>query len=41
MVRVAHSMYQAGGGRRHVSYSLNSLKEGYIGDYIGDHYRGY
>ena len=26
---------------RHVSYSLNSLKGGYIGDYIGDYYRGY
>ena len=23
------------------SYSLNSLKGGYIGDLIGDHYRGY
>ena len=23
----------------HVSYSLNSLKGGYIGDYIGDDYR--
>ena len=22
-------------------YSLNSLKGGYIGDYIGDDYRGY
>ena len=26
---------------RHMSYSLNSLKGGYIGDYIGDYYRGY
>ena len=25
----------------YVSYSLNSLKEGYIGEYIRDHYRGY
>ena len=25
----------------HMSYSLNSLKGGYIGDYIGDYYRGY
>ena len=25
----------------HVSYSLNSLKGGYIGDYIGDYYSGY
>ena len=25
----------------HLSYSLNSLKGGYIGDYIGDYYRGY
>ena len=25
---------------RHMSYSLNSLK-GYIGEYIGDYYRGY
>ena len=25
--------------RLHVSYSLNSLKKGYIGDYIGDSYR--
>ena len=24
-----------------VSYSLNSLKGGYIGDYIRDYYRGY
>ena len=24
----------------HVSYSLNSLKGGYIGAYIGDYYRG-
>ena len=24
-----------------VSYSLNSLKGGYMGDYIGDYYRGY
>ena len=25
----------------YVSYSLNSLKEGYTGDYIGEYYRGY
>ena len=25
----------------HLSYSLNSLKGGYIGDYVGDYYRGY
>ena len=25
----------------HMSHSLNSLKGGYIGDYIGDQYRGY
>ena len=24
----------------HVSYSLNSLKGGFIGEYIGDYYRG-
>ena len=24
-----------------MSYSLNSLKGGYIGDYIGDYHRGY
>ena len=24
-----------------MSYSLNSLKVGYIGDYIGDYYRAY
>ena len=24
-----------------MSYSLNSLKGGYMGDYIGDYYRGY
>ena len=24
----------------HMSYSLNSLKGGYIGDYIGDYYGG-
>ena len=26
---------------QHVSYSLNSLKGGYIGDYIRNYYRGY
>ena len=26
---------------KHMSYSLNSLKGGYIGDYIGDYYRAY
>ena len=25
----------------YMSYSLNSLKGGYIGDYIGDYHRGY
>ena len=25
---------------QHKSHSLNSLKGGYIRDYIGDHYRG-
>ena len=25
----------------HVSYNLNSLKQGHIGDYIGEYYRGY
>ena len=25
----------------HRSHSLNSLKGGYMGDYIGDYYRGY
>ena len=25
----------------HMSYSLNSLRGGYIGDYIGDYCRGY
>ena len=25
----------------HVSYSLNSLKGGHIGDHMGDYYRGY
>ena len=25
----------------YVSFSLNSLKGVYIGDYIGDYYRGY
>ena len=25
----------------YMSYSLNSLKGGYLGDYIGDYYRGY
>ena len=24
----------------HMSYSLNSLKGAYVGDYIGDYYRG-
>ena len=28
-------------GENNMSYSLNSLKRGYIGDYIGDYYRGY
>ena len=27
--------------RGHMSYSLNSLKGGYIGDYIGNYYRAY
>ena len=27
--------------KSHMSYSLNSLKGGYMGDYIGDYYRGY
>ena len=27
--------------RHHVTYSLNSLKESDIKDYIGDYYRGY
>ena len=36
----------AGGGTQsvcysHMSHSLNSLKGGHIGDYIGDYYRGY
>ena len=26
---------------KHMSYSLNSFKGGYIGDYIGGYYRGY
>ena len=30
-----------GQSKEHLSYSLNSLKGGYIGDYIGDYYRGY
>ena len=25
----------------HMSYSLNSLKGGYIGDYTGEYHRGY
>ena len=25
----------------YMSHRLNSLKEGYIGDYIGDYYRGH
>ena len=25
----------------HMCHSLNSLKGGYIGDYIGEYYRGY
>ena len=28
------------GNKPYVSYSLNSLKGGYIRDYIGDEYRG-
>ena len=28
-------------GLRRMNYSLNSLKGGYIGDNIGDYYRGY
>ena len=27
--------------RNYMSYSLNSLKGFYIGDYIGDYYKGY
>ena len=27
------------GVRQYMSHSLNSLKEGYIGDYIGDYYK--
>ena len=27
--------------RLDMSYGLNSLKGGYMGDYIGDYYRGY
>ena len=30
-----------GSPRANMSYSLNSLKGGYIGDYIGDYYRAY
>ena len=26
---------------RYMSYSLNSLNRGFIGDYIGEYYRGY
>ena len=29
------------GSYDYMTYSLNSLKGGYIGDYIGDYYRGY
>ena len=32
---------EATGEYPHKSYSLNSLKGGYIGDHIGDYYRGY
>ena len=28
-------------GGNHMYYSLNSLKGGYIGDYIRDYHRGY
>ena len=28
-------------GRGHLSYSLTSFKGGYIGDFIGDYYKGY
>ena len=28
-------------GKAILRYSLNSLREGYIGDYIGKYYRGY
>ena len=27
------------GGKLHMSYGINSLKAGFIGDYIGDCYR--
>ena len=30
-----------GDEKGYMSYSLNSLKGGYIGNYIGDYYRGY
>ena len=28
-------------GKPHMNYRLNSLKGGYIGDYIVDYYKGY
>ena len=31
----------AGNEKADMSYSLNSLKGGYIGDFLGDYYRGY
>ena len=35
-----HAWKDAGRVSPHLSYSLNSLKGGYIGAYIGDYYRG-
>ena len=39
--RVSHICYLKAFLCRRMSYSLNSLKGGYIGDYIGDYYGGY
>ena len=38
---VGHSIGIGEHSYSYMSYSLNSLKGGYIGDYIGDYYRGY
>ena len=39
--RLGSSVMSPKGPCSYMSYSLNSLKGGYIGDYIGDYYRGY
>ena len=41
MPNVLSSLSGECGNRVHMKHSLNSLKGGYIGDYIWDYYRAY